>query len=298
MNEKEYKIIKDPKYGYKRLEPLPNEHEISKFYESDYYELIRKGRRGPDIRRLMAGGEKAEKERAWFRQTLYTDICSIIEIYAPGKRLLDVGCGTGEFIAFLEENGFEAFGTELSHEAVRIANDGRGKIFNCTLADLKHQFACGDCTFDIITLLNVLEHVPNPDQIVLDAKKYLRPEGLICVRVPNDFNDFQLISQEKLKKPPWWIAIPDHTNYFHFDSLNGFLESLGFEIVYTQGDFPMELFLLMGDDYTDNSEVGSLCHAKRVRFEMALPDELRRKMYASLASVGIGRECLTFGRLK
>lgn len=299
MSENKYKVVKDQKYGYNRLEPLPSDDEISEFYESNYYELIRNGGRAPDIRRLMAGGEKADKERAWLRQTLYADICSITEIYAPGKRLLDVGCGTGEFIAFLKENRFEVFGTELSSEAVQVANGKGLKVFSCTLANLKHQFASGqDCTFDIITLLNVIEHVSNPDRIILDAIKYLRPGGIICIHVPNDFNELQLIYQEKANKAPWWVAIPDHTNYFDFESLNSFLEHLGFEIVYTMGDFPMELFLLMGDDYTDNSDIGSLCHGKRVSFEMALPGELRRKIYASLASVGIGRSCLTFGKLK
>ncbi len=299
MIEKKYKVIKDPKYGYNRLEPLPSDDEISNFYESNYYELIRKGGRAPELRRLMAGGHEAAGERAWLQKTLYSDICAVLEEYAPGKRVLDVGCGTGELITFLREKGFEPSGTELSNEAVKIAKSTDLKIYNCTLSDLCKNFSQDeDCTFDVVTLLNVLEHVTNPTQIVADAKRCLAPGGVLCIRVPNDFSEIQVLSQKMLEKEPWWIAIPDHLNYFDIKSLNIFLEEFGFDIVHTQGDFPMEFFLLMGDDYTGNPEVGSQCHRKRVHFEMALSGELRRKIYASLASVGIGRDCLTFGKLK
>jgi hypothetical protein len=71
---------------------------------------------------------------------------------------------------------------------------------------------------------------------------------------------------------------------------------LGFETVYSQSDFPMEMFLLMGENYVGNPEVGSRCHARRVRFDLGLQPELRRKMYSALASAGVGRTCLVFGK--
>ena len=89
-----------------------------------------------------------------------------------------------------------------------------------------------------------------------------------------------------------------HINYFDFESLGGLLERKGLEVVHRQGDFPMELFLLMGENYVGDSEVGERCHEKRVRFETALPAELRRCMYEALAGVGVGRSCLVCGRLR
>jgi hypothetical protein len=72
---------------------------------------------------------------------------------------------------------------------------------------------------------------------------------------------------------------------------------MGFTVVYEQGDFPMELFLLMGDNYAGNSAMGNACHQKRVELETSLSGELRRRLYHSLAQSGIGRNCLTFAIL-
>ena len=116
--------------------------------------------------------------------------------------------------------------------------------------------------------------------------------------MPNDFTEIQLAAQQQINKDAWWIAIPDHINYFDFQSLNTLLRRLGFDVLYSQGDFPMELFLLMGDNYVGNPSVGNKCHKKRVFFETAIPGELRRGIYQAFAQVGIGRDCLTFGMLK
>ena len=58
----------------------------------------------------------------------------------------------------------------------------------------------------------------------------------------------------------------------------------------------MELFLMMGDDYTKDRAVGRICHAKRKRFDMALEmsgfKETRRAFYRALANAGIGQEAI------
>jgi hypothetical protein len=87
-------------------------------------------------------------------------------------------------------------------------------------------------------------------------------------------------------------------NYFDFKSLQKILVSLNFEILYYTTDFPMEIFLLFGEDYVNNSKVGSMCHKKRINFELSIPDELRREIYHKLAEVGVGRSILIFGKRK
>ena len=133
----------------------------------------------------------------------------------------------------------------------------------------------------------MLEHIPNPVEFLSLVKNLLTNTGMIVIQVPNDFNELQLAAQKQLNKKPWWIAIPDHINYFNFRSLHALLERLGFKVIHSQGSFPMELFLLMGDDYVGNPEVGSKCYQKRVRFEMSIPGELRRRIYIALSLIHI-----------
>lgn len=299
MRKKNYRIVKDLVYGYKRLDPLPEPKQLSKFYKSKYYELIHKGGRAPEINRLMKGGKSARDERAWLCATLYSDIACVLKRLSSGSRALDIGCGTGEFIQYLKKNGFDPVGIEPSADAAIIAGSKNLEVYNLNVEDFPSRCKSKTSdTFDIVTLINVLEHVPDPANIVKIVKKILNPGGIVCIRVPNDFNALQIPAKKQLGKKEWWVAIPDHINYFSFDSLKSFLGKLGFEVVYAQSDFPMELFLLMGDDYVGNPRVGNICHQKRIQFELALPPDLRRSMYRELAKIGIGRDCLIFAQLK
>ena len=71
-----------------------------------------------------------------------------------------------------------------------------------------------------------------------------------------------------------------------------------FEIILRTANFPMEIFLTMGDDYVGNDEIGSKCHQKRMKFELSIPDKFRRDMYISLAKLEIGRSCIVYAKLK
>lgn len=298
-DQTEYRVIEDPEYGYRRLDPIPDDQSLARFYQSHYYHLIRQGGRAHELKHLMAGGEEAERERAWLAHTVHGDIAHALETYAPGRRVLDVGCGTGEALDFLRRQGFTTLGIDPSAEASSVAVERGLDVLNMTLEEyVAHRRDTSAPAVDAVLLLCVLEHVPDPAATLAAAREALSPGGLVGIRVPNDFNDVQRIARERLGKAPWWIAVPDHINYFTFGSLRRFLDKLGFDVVYEQGDFPMEMFLLMGDDYVGNEAVGSACHAKRVRFEMALPPALRRSLYQATASAGVSRDCLVFARLR
>lgn len=111
---------------------------------------------------------------------------------------------------------------------------------------------------------------------------------MLVIRVPNDFSALQDCAYRKLGGEPWWVAVPDHINYFNFESLVRFVERLGFRVVDIFGDFPMEMFLLFGDVYVGNPEVGSQCHKKRVAFELSLSVKLRQDLYRCFARNGLG----------
>ena len=79
-------------------------------------------------------------------------------------------------------------------------------------------------------------------------------------------------------------------------SLQTTFDYCGFDRVYQQSDFPMELFLLMGENYVGDAAKGDACHRRRVELELSLPSQVRRRMYQAFAQSGVGRNILMFGR--
>ncbi len=146
----------------------------------------------------------------------------------------------------------------------------------------------------------VLEHIPDPAALLALAHGQLDDGGLLCVVVPNDFNPFQLVARDHLEFNPWWVAPPHHINYFNFSSLQKLLERCGFEVIHKEATFPIDMFLLMGDNYIGNDELGRACHGKRKMLELNLSRagmaEIKRHLYQSLANIGLGREVVLIAR--
>lgn len=101
----------------------------------------------------------------------------------PSGKLLDVGCGFGAVMIEAEKKGFEVYGTELSKIAVNFIKQNTS-IQNIECSVLTDEVFKG-VNFDLINLTNVLEHVPNPREILHDCGNRLSDGGVLVVRVPN-----------------------------------------------------------------------------------------------------------------
>ncbi len=275
---------------------MPSTAELDAFYTGSYMELIDAGGRAPELRRLLAGGAERDAELAWIRRTLYADV----EEAVRGRdgalgRLLDIGCGTGDFVEFSGEQGWDATGIEPSRLASERARSRGLNVFSGTLEQAVAAHA--GPAYDTITMLYVLEHVPDPVAWVRNARNMLVPGGRFAVVVPNDFTELQAAAATAIgAEKPWWVAVPDHINYFDFASLERTLVGEGFELMERNTNFPMELFLLMGDNYVGQPGVGSVCHARRKQLEASMPTALRRSLYRSFAAAGMGRSCIVVAR--
>jgi SAM-dependent methyltransferase len=296
----EVSITTDDRWGYRRIDPLPSTTDLDTFYESHYRDAIDSEGRAPDLARLVKGGPDAEREHDWLRATLYSDVLHALRGVAEEGmplRFLDVGCGTGDLVAYIADAGWDASGVEPSTEIAAVGRARGLKIEPITAADFIEAWHAADPQpFSAITLMNVLEHVPEPAGLIQTLAEALVPGGRFVARVPNDFSALQLAAQQVLVRDPWWIAIPDHVNYFTAESFAGLFERLGFEIVDVMADFPMELFLLMGDDYVRDRPIGGVVHERRRRLEMSLPADLRRTLGRAWIQAGIGRNVMVVAR--
>ena len=205
--------------------------------------------------------------------------------------VLDFGCGAGQFANFLVSRGLSVTGIEPSAQA-------RERVI-VPVFDNLHSLKSDDSElqFDVVTLLNVLEHIREPAGLLSEIKAVMHTDSLLVIRVPNDFSTLQAAARRRLDIDPWWIVYPDHINYFDFTSLSSLLLDSGFRILDKTADFPMEFFLLFGDNYIGNPSQGDECHTRRRSFELALHNEIRRHLYRSLAKQGMGRNCLVVAQL-
>jgi len=280
---KGYDVIACAVCGFRHVVPFPEPAELERAYREAYYAQDK-----PTF--LTHAGEDAEWAALASRDRLES-----FERLLPRekRRLLDVGCGPGFFLKTAKERGWRVHGLEPSRRAAEHAR-GLGlevmeDFFNAhTVANLPR--------FDVVHLNNVLEHVPNPFEMVRLARDLLTPSGLLCLNVPNDFTPFQAGARAALSLSEWWVAPPHHLNYFDFESLSQLVTRAGFDIAERSTSFPMELFLLMGLDYTKDPALGRACHTQRKNFDFALESagfrETRRAFYRALAAAGIGREAV------
>lgn len=158
-----------------------------------------------------------------------------------------------------------------------------------------YSTSCGK-PVDCVTMLNVLEHVRNPRETLISVFELLTSDGDLVVKVPNDFNPLQIAAHSQLEVGRYWVSPGVHLHYFEFDSLTCLLEEVGFTIRHSFGSFPMELFLLLGYDYTSDPQLGKELHRRRCQFEMNIPADVRRELYRQLAESGIGRSCTIIAR--
>ena len=282
---KGYDVIACAVCGFRHVVPLPTPSELERAYREAYYTDEK-----PEF--LSHAGEDQE-----WAELVQRDRLAIFEDLLPPERrsLLDIGSGPGFLLRTAKDRGWQVLGIEPSRQAAAHARSLGVQIveefFNAETASTLGRF-------DVVHLNNVLEHVPNPIEILTLARSVLTPGGVLCINVPNDFTPFQVAASASLNIAQWWVAPPHHLNYFDFDSLSGLVTRLGFNVRERSTSFPMEQFLLMGLDYTANPELGRACHNQRKRFDLALENsgfkETRRTYYRLLAEAGLGREAVIF----
>ena len=96
-------------------------------------------------------------------------------------RIMDVGCGHGGFLSSMKRWGFECFGCEPDPLAADTATKMGLSVINNDLIGANYP----DNYFDVVRFCHVLEHVHHPTSVLLEARRVLKPGGIILIEVPN-----------------------------------------------------------------------------------------------------------------
>ena len=123
-----------------------------------------------------------ETEHWWFKAKRQF-LAIVLDSQPPTGRplkVLDVGCGTGAVMNFLRARGYDTHGVDMSETALAYCRQKGLQVARSTADHIDFP----DATFDIVFALDVLEHIDNAAEAVIEIKRILRPGGLLIATVP------------------------------------------------------------------------------------------------------------------
>jgi len=164
--------------------------------------------------------------------TFHRNLRPLEELSPPGndRRLLDVGCHVGIFVEIAQERGWEAWGVEPSRWAAEEGRKRGLRIVTGTLAEAAFPVDF----FDVVTMWDVIEHLPNPKEELQEVWRVLKPGGLVAIHTINIESLFARLMGHRW---PWLMEM--HLYYFSPRTLGAMLEQTGFHVVHwtNQGRF-------------------------------------------------------------
>jgi len=208
-------VYKCTSCGFGLLNPLPSDEEITKLYDDEYCKD-----------QFVDGGDVGTSE---FNKRLRNEkhrVQLFKRITKKGK-VLDIGCGYGYFLAACRQNGYEVQGLDISSWAAEYT---RKKLNIPVVVGTLCALEAKPHSFDVITMWHFLEHTRNPRQVLLEAKKMLKEDGLLVVEVPNYKGTDAQRSWNN------WVGwqLPYHFCHFTPGNLIELLSQVGFEVIKTK----------------------------------------------------------------
>jgi 2-polyprenyl-3-methyl-5-hydroxy-6-metoxy-1,4-benzoquinol methylase len=213
VSGEEFQLIQNKTYGFLETSPQPEAKRLSDYYKTEDY-----------ISHTDSKRNLFEKVYHLVRSiSLKKKLKLINSFQSLEKNLLDVGCGTGDFLQVAQQNNWNISGIEPNEQARQIANrKTNNSVFNINdLGKFKNH------SFDVITLWHVLEHLPNLEQQVLTLKTLLKENGTLIVAVPNHK------SNDAKHYKNFWAAydVPRHLWHFNQDSISKLFALQNMEVV-------------------------------------------------------------------
>lgn len=154
--------------------PIPTKEELKNYYSAGYYQEY--------------GFREYAQRKHHIIKYRFEPILNFFKTEAlKGEnklnlKILDLGCALGFFIELVKKQGWEAKGVEFSEDAAQYAKKELGlEVYTGSIEEVGFPSA----SFDVVTMLDVLEHVVSPNKILKEVNRILKREGLILATVPN-----------------------------------------------------------------------------------------------------------------
>ena len=222
-----YRLLRCNSCGLRYIQPQPPWEAIKKLYSGKlYYE--------------EAGTDGFNEDGSLKFPPHKLDLCGLIldeiepYIRARKPRVLDVGCGWGHFLKIVKDKGWYAEGLEMSKISADYVRERLGiNVFNGTLKEALFK----DEDFDLVHMADVLEHMAEPFKALDEARRILRPGGIIVLKTPNADSllnrlDFLYLKYVFYAKPKSHLFL-QHLYHFTAPALKKGVENCRFEYLKT-----------------------------------------------------------------
>lgn len=193
--------------------PIPDENEIGNYYKSDKYISHAK--------RITSIFDVVYKIIRKFTLRSKRNIVKRISQKQSGT-LLDIGCGTGEFLKIMKQSGWEVTGVEEGAEVREIAETNT----DSTIMNQKGFFK-SEQKYDVITFWHSLEHLNTLTRFLEKISVSLNTNGVVIIAVPN----YKSFDAEYYQQD--WAAydVPRHLYHFSFDAMVKLMRKFSFELI-------------------------------------------------------------------
>lgn len=209
---KEFNLVQCTFCSHIYLSPRPTQDELYKFYPAEY-------------EAYKTNLEKDNPLENWHIKRALQLQLDFVEMHSQHKgKLLDVGCATGNFLNTAQTNGWQVEGVEPNESATRYAREKYGlNIHNASVQNVSLPLN----SYDVVTLWDVLEHLPSPKKSLLRIHDLLKKNGKLIFSIPNLSSFDRYIFKTK------WIGwdAPRHFNLYTESEIMVLLNETGFNFL-------------------------------------------------------------------
>jgi len=206
-----------------------NDQYYKKYYPVDYYDESTSGKKLINLALGFLDKFSLKRKQKF--------ILKNVKSKDKKLKILDVGCGGGNFLSGLDSSLFEKYGVEINKKGYKRCLEKGFKVYNQELTDIDFQ----DKKFDIVTLWHVLEHIEKPMGLLNGINHILKNNGVLILDTPNT-NSLGF----KYGRENWFhLDSPRHLILYNRKSINWLLKKNKFKIIEVKNefyDYPFDLF--------------------------------------------------------
>ncbi len=228
ISDEQFSLVECKECGLVFINPRPTEKEVLKYYNFNYYSSENKIKSKKIEKLLLNHWPFFSKKR-------------VINKFRKKGRILDIGCGNGDFLNSLLNDKWKIYGVEPNPIGYDLANHKilNNNIFNNKLLDCQFH----DNYFDVITMWHVFEHIYYPKKELQEIRRILKNGGIFILTMPNVKSiGFKIAKQH-------WFHLDAPRHLFHYDAKTitkllgdsaSYFKILRIDFIYM--DFPLDIY--------------------------------------------------------